>query len=176
LDVRIVERYVADSDALKEYTHKKVEALSRYFDKILSLDVVMDVERGRHLVEIVGHLVNRKTVKAEANTEDMYASIDEAVDKLQRQLVRYKERLRVERKAGPKELQAEEPSEAVPPERQIVEVDSYTRKPMTAEEAVLELESTSMEFLVFFLLEDDNPAVVFKRGNGEYGLIRPRRR
>jgi len=178
VDVRIVERYVADSDALKEYTHKKVEALSRYFDKIVSLDVVMDVERGRHLVEIVGHLVNRKTVKAEANTEDMYASIDEAVDKLQRQLVRYKERLRVERKANPRDGQAEAPARGddEPSGRRIVEVDSYTRKPMTPEEAVLELEASNKEFVVFFHLEDDNPAVVFKRGGGEYGLIRPRRR
>ncbi len=163
---------MADSDALKEYAEKKVAGLSRYFDKVQSLDVVMEVERGRHRVEMVGHLVNKKTAKAEAVTDDMYASVDQAVEKMQRQLVKYKERLRVERKGGDR---AEAPQEEEERPR-IVPVDSYVRKPMTPEEAVLELEDSGKDFLVFFHEQDDYPAVVFRRGDGEYGLILPRRR
>ncbi len=172
MDVRIVERYVADSDALKEYAEKKVSGLSRYFDKIQSLDVVMEVERGRHRVEMVGHLVNKKTVKAEVETDDMYASVDQAVEKMQRQLVKYKERLRVERKGGNRS----EVGKAEQPRPRVVTVDSYIRKPMTPEEAVFELEDSGKDFLVFFHEQDDYPAVLFRRGDGEYGLILPRRR
>ncbi len=172
MDVRIVERYVADSDALKEYAHKKADGLSRYFDRIVSLDIVMEVERDQHRVEMVGHLINKKTVKAEAATDDMYASVDQAVEKMQRQLVKYKERLRVERKGGGRE-EAPEPDGTKP---RIVTVNSYIRKPMSPEDAVLELEDSGKDFLVFFHLDDDEPAVVFRRGDGEYGLILPRRR
>jgi len=170
--VRIVERYNSESDTVKEYVLKKVDSLSRYFDQIISIDAVLEVERGRHRVELVGHLVNRKIVKAEAVTGDMYASVDQAVDKLQRQLVRYKEQLRVERKGGRPEP---EPARRETDGPQIVRLETYFRKPMSPEEAALQLEASGREFLVFFNAEDDSPAVIFKRGDGEYGLILPRR-
>jgi putative sigma-54 modulation protein len=167
-----VERYDSDSDTVKEYVLKKVDSLSRYFDQIISVDAVLDVERGRHRVELIGHLVNRKIVKAEAVTGDMYASIDEAVDKLQRQLVRYKEQLRVERKTGRPEAPPSPKDETAP---RIVRMETYFRKPMSPEEAALQLEASGREFLVFHSTEDDSPAVIFKRGDGEYGLIVPHR-
>jgi len=170
--VRIVERYDSDSGAVKEYVLKKVDGLSRYFDQIISVDAILEVERGRHKVELIGHLVNRKIIKAEASTGDMYASVDQAVDKLQRQLVKYKEQLRVERKTGRPEAA---PSPADDDAPRIVRMETYFRKPMSPEEAALQLESSGREFLVFFNAEDDSPAVIFRRGDGEYGLILPRR-
>jgi len=170
--VRIVERYSSDSDVLKKYVLKKVDGLSRYFDQIVSIDAILDVERGRHRVELVGHLVNRKIVKAEVETGDMYASVDQAVDKLQRQLVRYKEQLRVERKTGRPEPV---PAASDPDSVRIVRLETYFRKPMSPEEAALQLEASGRDFLVFFNSEDDSPAVIFRRGNGEYGLILPRK-
>jgi len=170
--VRIVERYSSDSDVLKKYVLKKVDGLSRYFDQIVSIDAILDVERGRHRVELVGHLVNRKIVKAEVETGDMYASVDQAVDKLQRQLVRYKEQLRVERKTGKPEPA---PAASDPDSVRIVRLETYFRKPMSPEEAALQLEASGRDFLVFFNSEDDSPAVIFRRGNGEYGLILPRK-
>ncbi|HAF70223.1 MAG: Sigma-54 modulation protein [Acetothermia bacterium 64_32] len=172
MKVRIVERYSSDSDVLKKYVLKKVDGLSRYFDQIVSIDAILDVERGRHRVELVGHLVNRKIVKAEVETGDMYASVDQAVDKLQRQLVRYKEQLRVERKTGKPEPA---PAASDPDSVRIVRLETYFRKPMSPEEAALQLEASGRDFLVFFNSEDDSPAVIFRRGNGEYGLILPRK-
>lgn len=97
--LHIEERYTSGSDALTKYVEKKVESLSRYFDKITKLDVILEVEGPAQRVQMMGYLVNHKVVKAEAVTNDMYASVDQAVDKMQRQLVRYKEQLRVARKA-----------------------------------------------------------------------------
>ncbi|MGC9529708.1 MAG: ribosome hibernation-promoting factor, HPF/YfiA family [Candidatus Bipolaricaulaceae bacterium] len=173
MKVRIVERYDSDSNSVKDYALRKVDGLSRYFDQIISIEIVLDVEHERHKVDMVGHLVNRKIIKAEAVTDDMYASVDQAVDKLQRQLVRYKERLREERKSDGPPTATPQPKQQEFPN--ITRVETYFRKPMTPEEAALQLEASGREFLVFFNAQDDSPAVIYRRGDGEYGLILPRR-
>lgn len=187
MKVHVFERYAPVSDALREYVLRKVDGLPRYFDQVVSLEVTLGVERGRHRAEVMGHLVNRKTIKAVATTNDMYASVDQAVDKLQRQLVRYKERLRVERKLGRAEpLPAEDEVPDSPPHGvmtegatprgpHIVRMETELRKPMSPEEAALELGESGQEFLMFINSEDDVPAVIFRRGDGQYGLIVPRR-
>lgn len=168
MQIRIQERYVSGSDSLREYVHKKAEHLKRYFDKIISLDVILSVEKERHRAELIGHLVNRKIVKAVAETGDMYASIDQAIDKLQRQLVRYKEMLKEEPRRdvpGPPEAQTQKGA-------RIVRMEPELRKPMTPEEAVMELESSGKSFVVFYNREEgDTPAVLFHLGNGRYGMI-----
>lgn len=169
--LHVEERYAADSDAVAKYVEKKVEALSRYFDRILKLDVILEVEGPLQRVQMMGYLVNHKVVKAKAETNDMYASIDQAVDKMQRQLVRYKERLRVARKTG----HTPPAGRKATPGPQIELVDDYIREPLTPEAAVRELERSGREFLVFFQADDDQPAVLFHRGDGLYGLVVPRR-
>ncbi|MCX7750477.1 MAG: ribosome-associated translation inhibitor RaiA [Candidatus Bipolaricaulota bacterium] len=172
MKLHIEERYASGSDAVTKYVEKKVETLSRYFDKITRLDVILEVEGPAQRVQMMGYLVNHKVVKAEAETNDMYASVDQAVDKMQRQLVRYKEQLRVARKA---------PSASPPAGRRersgprIEVVDDYVRESLSPEAAVRELERSGREFLVFFHADDDQPAVLFPRGDGSYGLVLPRR-
>lgn len=170
--LHVEERYASDSDALTQYVEKKVETLSRYFDRILKLDVILEVEGPAQRVQMMGYLVNHKVVKAKVETNDMHASIDQAVDKMQRQLVRYKERLRVSRKAGHATPSAGRRASSGP---QVEIVDDYVRQPLTPEAAVRELERSGREFLVFFQADDDQPAVLFHRGDGRYGLVIPRR-
>lgn len=172
MKLHVEERYTSDSDAIPQYVEKKVETLSRYFDRILKLDVILEVEGPAQRVQMMGYLVNHKVVKATAESNDMYASIDQAVDKIQRQLVRYKERLRVSRKTG---HVAPPPGRRGAPGPQIELVDDYVRQPLTPEAAVRELERSGREFLVFFQADDDQPAVLFPRGDGRYGLVVPRR-
>lgn len=170
--LHIEERYTSGSDALTKYVEKKVESLSRYFDKITKLDVILEVEGPAQRVQMMGYLVNHKVVKAEAVTNDMYASVDQAVDKMQRQLVRYKEQLRVARKAPSASPPAGRRERSGP---QIEVVDDYVREPLSPEAAVRELERRGRDFLVFFHADDDQPAVLFHRGDGSYGLVLPRR-
>ncbi|QAA76426.1 MAG: Ribosomal subunit interface protein [Candidatus Bipolaricaulis sibiricus] len=172
--LHVEERYASDSDALTKYVEKKVETLSRYFDRILKLDVILEVEGPAQRVQMMGYLVNHKVVKAKVETNDMYASIDQAVDKMQRQLVRYKERLRVSRKTGHAAPPATGGRRATPGP-QIERVDEYIRQPLTPEAAVRELERSGRDFVVFFQADDDQPAVLFHRGDGRYGLVVPRR-
>ncbi len=170
--LHVEERYASDSDALTKYVEKKVEALSRYFDKVLKLDVILEVEGPAQRVQMMGYLVNHKVVKAEVETGDMHASIDQAVDKMQRQLVRYKEQLRVARKGG---RPAPPPGRKATPGPRVEVVDDYVREPLTLNDAVQEIERSNREFLVFFRAEDHQPAVLFSRGDGSYGLVVPRR-
>ncbi len=170
MQIRIQERYPAGSSAIREYVHRKVEHLRRYFDKIISLEVILSVEKERHRAEIIGHLVNRKIVKAVAETGDMYASIDQAIAKLQRQLVRYKEMLKEEpRRDLPEGASDGKPSDVG---NRIIRMEPELRKPITPEEAVMELEATGKPFLVFYNREEgDTPAVLFPIGDGKYGMI-----
>ncbi|HAZ30079.1 TPA: ribosome-associated translation inhibitor RaiA [Candidatus Acetothermia bacterium] len=176
--LHIEERYPSNSDVMQQYVQKKVETLSRYFDKILKLEVVMEVEGAAQRVQMMGYLVNRKVVKAQAETPDMHASVDQVVDKMQRQLVRYKERLRVSRKVGhsaPSPGRREPVATRAAPRDQIEITDDYMREPLTPQEAVRELERSGRDFLVFFRVEDDRVAVLFRRDDGSLGLVVPRR-
>ncbi len=170
MDLHVVTRYEAGSDAMRQYVEKKVVVLSRYFDRITRMDVVLEPEGSVHRVQITAHLVNKKVVKAVAEAGDMLSSLDQAVDKMQRQLVQFKERLRGVRKSG------DSPNvERTPLRKTIVEEDDYLRTPVSVEEAAEELEARGREFLVFFEAETEQPAVVYKRKDGKYGLIRPHR-
>lgn len=169
MELHIVERLSVPSSALREYVQKKVEVLGRYFDRITRMDVVLETEGSVHRTQIIAHLVNKKVVKAVGEDPGVLASVDQAVDKMQRQLVVFKEKLRVVRKSG----------EAGPAGRprnrpQVEEVEDYVRKPLTLEEAVEHLEASGRDFLVFFEAGEDAPAVLFKKKDGRYGLIRPR--
>jgi putative sigma-54 modulation protein len=97
MKINVVERHMEVSDALRSYVISKVEGLERYFDGIISVDITMDVEKDRQIVELVAHLIKKKILKATGESNDMYISVDGAVDKLKRQLRRYKSRLREKR-------------------------------------------------------------------------------
>lgn len=169
MELHIVERHAIPSSAIREYVEKKVGVLSRYFDRINRMDVVLEAEGPTHRTQIIAHLVNKKVVKALGESPDILASVDQAVDKMQRQLVEFKEKLRVVRKSG-----EAGGSGRTPAKPKVEEVEDYVRKPLTVEEAVEHLEASGRDFLVFFEAGDEAPAVLFKKKDGRYGLIRPR--
>lgn len=177
MKIRVSERHMAESEALNQYATEKVEALSRFFDGIVSVDIVMDVEKERQIVEIVAHLVKRKVVKARAESDDMYASIDEAVDKLKQQLKKYKDQLREKRSARQAVAQARQRAiaEAQPPsEDNITYTKVYLRKPMTLEEARLQLESSAeRDFLIFVDAETQELQILYRHKDGRYELLEP---
>ena len=168
---------MAESAALNKYAVSKVEALSRYFDGIISADIVMDVEKERQIVEIVAHLVKRKVVKASAESDDMYASIDAAVDKLKQQLRKYKDQLREKRSARQAAAEARRRTltDAQPTsEDNIIRTKVYLRKPMTLEEARLQLEAnTERDFLIFVDAESEGLQILHRHKDGHYELLEP---
>ena len=164
------------SEALRSYAVEKVSHLSHYFDRIISIDIVLDSQKERQICELVAHLIRKKRVKASGEADDLYAAIDAAVDKLKKQLIRFKERLQ-EKRAEP--LRGEGDSEEAPStnergQPEIVRTQVYLRKPMTPEEAVLQLDSYDKKsFLIFMDAEEQGLRILHRLADGRYELIEP---
>ncbi|MEW5826841.1 MAG: ribosome-associated translation inhibitor RaiA [Candidatus Bipolaricaulota bacterium] len=175
MKIKIAERHThgESSEALRSYVVEKTEALERFFDRIVSVDVVLTVEKERQIADFHAHLTNKKIITAREESTDMYASIDVAVDRLRRQLVKFKDQLGDVRGHGASRESVE--VRTVAPEKQIIRTETRFMKPMTPEEAALQLEAIEKGFLVFVDSETDEVAIIYHRRDGNYGLIEPRR-
>jgi putative sigma-54 modulation protein len=171
MKITVAERHMPVSEVLRRHAVSKVEHLSRYFDGIISVDVVLEAVKARQICELVAHLIKRKILKASAEAEDMHAAIDAAVDKLKTQLSRYKSRLKEKRtKARVKEV----PPATDRGARELLRVQVFLKKPMTPEEAILQLESyQKKDFLVFMDAEREALSILHRLADGRYELLEP---
>lgn len=174
MKIKIAGRHTDASPALRDYVIEKTEALERFFDRIVSVDVVLSVEKERQIADFHAHLTNRKRINAREESTDMYASIDKAIDRLKRQLVKFKDQLQDVKGRTAAGGQSEESDDMISKPR-IVRSEAYFQKPMTADEAALQLEAIDREFLVFVDVETDQVAIIYRRSDGNFGLIEPRR-
>ncbi|MCK5247140.1 ribosome-associated translation inhibitor RaiA [Candidatus Bipolaricaulota bacterium] len=174
MKIKIAGRHTGASPALRDYVIEKTEALERFFDRIVSVDVVLSVERERQIADFHAHLTNRKRINAREESTDMYASIDKAIDRLKRQLIKFKDQLQEVKDRSAIDVQADESEEEIPGKR-IIRSEAYFPKPIAAEEAALQLEAIDKEFLVFIDIEVDQIAIIYRRRDGNFGLIEPRR-
>jgi len=172
MKIKIAGRHTDASPALRDYVIEKTEALERFFDRIISVDVVLSVEKERQIADFHAHLTNRKLITAREESTDMYASIDKAIDRMKRQLVKFKDQLHDVRVAN--NVPGTEETEEVE-ERQIIRSEAYFPKPMTADEAALQLEAIEKDFLVFVDADTDLVSIIYRRNDGNFGLIEPRR-
>jgi putative sigma-54 modulation protein len=175
--IKIAGRHTEASEALRSYVIEKTEALERFFDRIVSVDVVLSVEKERQIADFHAHLTNRKVISAREESGDMYASIDKAIDRLRRQLVKFKDQLHEVRSRGgtATEVEAATSGEESADGRQIIRTEAYFQKPMSPEEAALQLDAIEKEFLVFVNSETDQVSIIYHRRDGNFGLIEPRR-
>lgn len=174
---KLVGRQVEITEALKNYIDKKMPRLDRHFegaDTKVVLSMAQSPRIGsRAKVEIQVN-VPKGLVRVEESDPDMYAAIDRAVDRLEYQLRRYKERhFQKARQAAPV---LTGPSSAEEPEDdalRIVRVKRFAVKPMTPEDAAFEMEALGHDFFVFRSSESDQINVIYRRRDGNYGLIEP---
>ncbi len=96
MDLTISGRHIEITEPIREYAHKRVSKLPRYYDRVRSVDVVADKSEDHHgfEVEIIAHVDQHDPFVAKSKDDDLYAGIDGAVDKLERQLTDHKEKLR----------------------------------------------------------------------------------
>lgn len=166
----IVERKINIADDLRDYALKKVEKLERYFHKDSTATITFNELRGRQTVEIT---VNHGGIifRAEETTTDMYASVDGAISSLERQIRKNKTRLERRLREGAF-AKAQAAEEFIEDDFEIVRRKRFDVKPMTVEEAILQMNLVGHQFF-FFQNSDDNNAhsVIYKRAAGGYGLI-----
>lgn len=171
-------RHIDQSDALKSYVEEKLDRVKKYIDEPIVAQAYLTVEKIRHIAEIT-LTAKGITIKASEATNDMYASIDAVVDKIERQLRRYKERLKGHKPAtdgrlreGRKTIvQAESVDEQQQPV--VIRSEPISIKPMSVDEAVMQMNLMHKEFLVFTDSASDNINVLYRRKDGNYGLIEP---
>ncbi|MDQ6422495.1 ribosome-associated translation inhibitor RaiA [Paenibacillus sp. LHD-117] len=166
------------TEALREHVEKKLNRLERYFESPIAseINVTLSVTKGQHAVEVTIPLVG-VMLRAEEKSEDMYASIDMVVDKLERQIRKHK--TKVNRKfrqgSGVRALFREEGSAVSVLEEEedleLVRTKRHTLKPMDVEEAILQMNMVGHNFFVFANADNKEVNVVYRRSDGKYGLI-----
>jgi len=164
---------------LQEYASKKIERVGKYFDGIIKIEVEFIIEKNPRIqdsnrVEIT-IFTNGPVIRGIAASVDMRSSIDMVVDKLERQIKRYKNRLIKRGKQNRKNnenntVTLKERSE----EQKIVKVKQFYIKPMPPQEATLQMDLLGHDFFVFLNSESEEVNVIYKRKDGNYGLIEPK--
>jgi len=166
------------TDALKDYTTKRLSKLEKYIDDVKTAQVALSLEAEGHKVEVTIPL-NGVILRGEEASEDMYTSIDIVVEKLEKQIEKYKTKLyKSYRGAGlkqtvadaiKKELDQKDTTEKF----KVVRTKRFAWKPMDEEEAIMQMNLLGHTFFVFFNADSDEVNVVYKRKDGNYGLIEP---
>jgi len=173
------EKKVRASEDLQAYAEKKIGKLDRFFRAESDAFVTFTIERGRHIAEVTIKN-NGMFYRVSESTSDMYASIDSAVAGIERQIRKNKTRLEkklregaVEREMPASPISEEQPDDASEEGNfEIIRTKRFSIKPMTAEEAILQMNLLDHEFFVFKNQDDEDAfAVVYKRKSGGYGLI-----
>lgn len=161
--------------ALRNIVEKKLSKLERYFNPELEAHVTLSVERNRQIVEVTIPF-NGVILRGEEANDDMYASIDLVVDKIERQI--RKQKTKLERRIHGDSLRFQfipemENNEKQADEPKIVRTKKFAFKPMSAEEAILQMELLGHNFFVYQDAESEEVNVVYKRKDGNFGLIEP---
>jgi len=176
------------TDALKSHVETRLQKLRGHFDRVIDADVVLSVEKHRHIAEITLH-ANGIRIHGKESSGDMYASVDAVVEKLDKQVRKFKDRINRYQPRKGKEAReyshniiafdgprAEEASESAEPElggHRIVLREKLAMKPMSVEEAAMQLELADEKFLVFSNADTQQVNVVYAREDGTYGLVEP---
>jgi putative sigma-54 modulation protein len=167
------------SEHLKKYAQNRFSKLERYIHNPegAELQINLEVEKFRHMAEVV--LVDKNThISAREESEDMYSTIDMVLDKMEAQLRKSREKVKDKRRSAKSSMVRMDvisyrDSAGGQRERTIVESDHFTPKPMSVDEAAMQLQSLKYEFLVFHNSEVDRINVIYRQKGGDFGLIDP---
>ena len=169
--VMVTARHFDLDPALKTYVNEKAEHLTRYFDRIDEAHVVLEAEGHRRIADVTVH-ASRVIVSSEQQAEDMRSAIDLAFEKVERQIRRHKERVRNRKGATPTAEAARELDGAAPSTVGIAS-EQLGGSPMTPEQALASLDELNVGFLVFLHSQTNTLNVIYRRDDGDFGLVEP---
>lgn len=196
MQVSVTFRHVEATDALRLHAERRVARIAKYVHRPIDAHVILTVTKRRHVAEIVLN-ADRTTLSAKEETGDLYSAIDLAAEKLVQQARKHTSKLKSRKGAARPSRRAEiaaVPPPAAAPEASgpglrmdVIRADSFDRRngpdviktrrlpvrPMSVEEAVMQMDLMSNEFLVFRNAATDVLSVVYRRKDGNYGLIAP---
>ncbi len=172
MNIIVTGRHLDVTPALKKYAEEKIKKFNRYLSNISEAIVTLSIEKYRHKVEVLLK-VNGVLIQAEGITGEIYSSIDEVVEKLERQVKRYKEKLVSHRKGEGKAFSAQLKSSLAEETGKIIKNKKFELKPMSPDEAAMQMELLDKTFFVFTNGSSGNINVIYKRRDGNFGLIEP---
>lgn len=193
-NITVTGRHVHVTQAMKDYAIERVSKIERFTNRILDVLVIMDIQKLEHRVDIVIK-VDHTNIKSHASSTDMYVSIDMAVDKLRRQLLKYKSKLQdhhakdvttvdmnvnvfapiddllevndeIQSETNRRELNRFRLPNVVSKERRPLKV-------LTVQEAIMKIDLSGDQFLVYRSEEDQRLKVIYRRNDGNYGVLEP---
>ena len=185
--VTITVRHESVTDSIREFVQKKIGTLHLDYPKIIEAKVVLDVQKNRHIAEIILFCANHIVIDASTEGKDMYAAIDETISKIARRMRKHKTRLLKRHRPKPEETikQLDEkvyspdildthPEEAAhDPEPMIIHRESQKLKTLLKEDAILELELSDKPFLVYTNARRNVLQIIYRRDDGDYSIIEP---
>jgi len=168
-------RHIDVTPALRSHVEEHFDRLEHLFDGDNSkAHIIIEVERGKHRSEVIVKW-RSEVLTATTSVEDMYKSLSQTIDKIEKQALKLKTKI-TDKHHKAKKVGTIPPKTEVKPapgSPQIVDTRDYPVKPMTEEEAVLRLDEEENQFLVFRNAADERVSVIYKRKDGNYGLIQP---
>ena len=184
MQMNITFRHVDPIESLKTYAQEKVERVNKYLDTASEAHVVLSVEKHHHQADITIHS-GRYMLRGKERSQDMYASIDLAMDKIERQLKRYKERLKekhgrdrvhhrldlVDQMKWRHQIFESAADEASDQSPKIIKKNEFLAHPMSVDEAVVQMDLINNDFYVFTNSTTMEMNVVYRRKDHTFGLI-----
>ncbi len=168
------------SDALKSYIQKKLDRFDKMLDSPAEANVVLSVEKIRHIAEVT-ILCDKLKIHAKEESENMYSSIDAIMDKVKGQIKKHKEKVKKHMAKHKDSIKNEafsledmDPAAPEPVSHGEVITETIDTKPMDVDDAIVALKSGKANFFVFNNARTERINVIYKRNNGEMGLIQPR--
>ena len=177
MEITVTFRHMEPTESLRTYAEDKISKVEKYLDFPVEAHIVLGVEKFRHLADVTLSL-NGTLIKGVEETEDMYSAIDQVMDKIEKQVKRHLSKVRkrtAENIKGEETLLAEETEEVtgLSLEEPSIEREKMVAKPMDAEEAAMQLAMSQQDFLVFRNSRSKEINVIYKRRDGNLGLIEP---
>ncbi len=172
MNLNIVSKNLPVTDGMRSYTEKKMQRIKKYFDDSLEITVTFSVQKNMQMVEVLAH-ASGLYLKGMDRSEDMYASLDQAVDKIERQVARYKSRLVGRKNSGPDstlKMSVFEVGSVEEAKPEMIITKDIDVKPMTVDEAAMQMDLMNKQFFVF-RNERGEINVVYKRDDGNIGLF-----
>lgn len=171
MQIFLTGRNLEVTEALRRYAEEKVGRLQKYLDKITSAHIVLSLQKYRQIAEVTLR-VRDFTIRGEESTEDLYSSIDLVMEKVERQLQKYKGKIasHANRSARTQGMAISSLEEEGP---RVVRTKRFAMKPMSLDEAILQMDLLGHNFYVFRNARTDEVNVLYRRHEGNYGLIEP---
>ena len=169
MELNITFRHMETTDSLRNYAIDKIKKLKKYLDTPLNANMVLSVEKFRHIADVSIN-VDGTIIRGVEETGDMYSAIDLVVDKLEKQIKKHRSKIR--QKRGEEQVRENrEDTESL--EENLIEAEQMIAKPMDPNEALMQLKANGLEFIVFRNSATQKINVLYRKSNNRFGLIEP---